>query len=412
VAAAAALALAACGSSGTSSPAGNPNGPAKGTISFLAADYSDLTASYWKDLIRRFEKANPGAKVQLQMVDWADIEQKVTTLVSTNQQPDLLNLDHYANFAGDGLLLPATDVVPPKLQQDFLPTFADNGKYKGTQYGIPLLASVRALFYNKDLFAKAGISQPPKTWDEVRADALKIKSTGAVGYGLPMGPEEAQAEFSLWMLGNGGGWVNGDRWTIDQPKNVEALQYLNSLANVDKVTEPNPGTANVTDVWKVFGAGKIGMVEGSSFFPVLLKQYNPNLHYGVAPVPVNGSNPPVTLGVEDYLMAFKTSKNPAVVRKFLEFYFEPSNYGRFIKREGFLPVTAAASQAVAARDPRQKQFIDIGKTAKFYPTTNPVWGAISAQVKNGLGAAVQGKAPQAVLADLQKAAEKAAQRTK
>lgn len=403
-----AAALAACGGSSDKSSGGNAaNGPAKGTITFLAADYSALTKPYWEDLIARFEKANPGAKVELQVVDWNDINQKVTTLVSTQQQPDVLNLDAYANFAGDELLMPANDVVSPRLQKDFLPKFAENGQVDGQQFGIPLLASVRALFYNKDLFREAGIKRPPKTWDELRADALKIKAkTGKVGYGMPMGPEEAQAEFSLFALGNGGGWKKDGDWAINQPANVEALQWMVDLANKDKVTEPNPGTANVTDVWKVFGTGTIGMTLGSNFFPVLLKQYNPKLNYGVAPVPVNGSHPPVTLGVEDYLMVFKSTKNPAVVRKFLDFFFRTDNYGRFIKREGFLPSTKSLSDQVAAQDARQKAFIDLGSTASFYPATDPAWGAISPKVKNDLGAAFQDKSVQTVLDDLQKAAER------
>lgn len=400
--------LTACGgSSSKSSSSAATNGPAKGTITFLAADYSALTKPYWKDLIARFEKANPGAKVKLQVVDWNDINQKVTTLVSTNQQPDILNLDAYANFAQDGLLMPASDVVSPQLQKDFLAKFAQNGQVDGKQYGIPLLASVRALFYNKDLFRQAGITSPPTTWDEIRADALKIKAkTGKVGYGMPMGPEEAQAEFSLFALGNGGGWKKNGQWAINQPANVKALQWMVDLANKAKVTEPNPGSANVTDVWKVFGTGTVGMTLGSNFFPVLLKQYNPKLNYGVAPVPVNGSHPPVTLGVEDYLMVFKSTKHSAVARKFLDFFFRTDNYGRFIKREGFLPSTKSLSDQVAAKDPRQKSFIDLGSTAQFYPATDPAWAAISPKVKNDLGAAFQSKSVATVLGDLQKAAKR------
>jgi multiple sugar transport system substrate-binding protein len=406
LAVACALAVTACGGSSSSSSGGSANGQVKGEISFLAPEYSDHTAGFWKDLISRFEKAHPGAKVKLQTISWTDINQKITTLVSTRQAPDILNLDAYANFAGDKLLLPANEVLSPKTRADFLPKFAENGKFDGTQYGIPFVGSVRALFYNKAIFKKAGIKQPPKTWDELRADAMKIKNaTGETGYGMPLGPEEAQAEFSLFMWGNGGGWVNGDQWTITKPQNVQALQFMNRLAQ-DKVTQPNPGATNRTDLWKVFGAGKIGMVEGSNFYPVLLKEQNPKLDYGVAPVPVNGSNPPVTLGVEDYLMAFNSSKHPAVVKAFLDFLFQPSNYGRFIRTEGFLPVTKSVAQQVAADNPQQKLFLDAVANARFYPTTNPTWGAIAPQVKEQLGSAVQGKDPASVLASLQKDAEK------
>ncbi len=382
------------------------SGKVEGEISLLVPEYSANTEKFWRDLIGRFESATPGAKVDLQTVSWTDINQKVTTLVSTNQAPDILNLDAYANFAGDDLLLPADEVLSPKTQADFIDQFAENGKFDGTQYGIPFVGSVRGLFYNKDMFKKAGVQEPPKTWDELKATAEKISAEGEAGYGMPLGPEEAQAEFSLFMWGNGGDWIDGDTWTITKPENVQALEFMDELANQDKVTQPNPGTTNRTDLWKVFGAGKIGMVMGSNFYPVLLKAQNPKLNYGVAPVPVNGTNEPVTLGVEDYLMAFKSSEHKPVVKAFLDFVFKQANYGQFIDTEGFLPVTKSVSDAVAAKDPVQKVFIESVADAKFYPTTNPTWAAIAPQVKERLGSAVQGKDPEEVLSGLQKDAEK------
>jgi multiple sugar transport system substrate-binding protein len=400
-----AVAFAACGDDDDGG-GDSASGAVEGEITLLVPEYSENTEKFWRDLIGQFEAGNPGAKVELQTASWTDINQKVTTQISTNQAPDILNLDAYANFAADDLLLPAEEVLSPDTQGDFIEKFAENGKYDGTQYGIPFVGSVRALFYNKDIFRKAGIQQPPKTWDELRETAAKIDAQGETGYGMPLGPEEAQAEFSLFMWGNGGDWVEGEEWTITRPENVEALQFMDELANQDKVTQPNPGSTNRTDLWKVFGSGKIGMVMGSNFYPVLLKEQNPKLDYGVAPVPVNGSNEPVTLGVEDYLMAFNTTENKPVVKAFLDFVYARENYGRFIETEGFLPVTKSVSDMVASEKPEQKVFIDAVEDARFYPTTNPTWGAIAPQVKERLGTAVQGQDPAEVLGGLQEAAEK------
>ena len=224
-----ALALAACGGDDDDT-GGSSSGAVEGEISLLVPEYSENTEGFWRDLIGRFESEHPGAKVELQTVSWTDINQKVTTLVSTNQAPDILNLDAYANFAGDELLLPADEVLSPETQDDFIDKFAENGKLEGTQYGIPFVGSVRGLFYNKDIFRKAGVQEPPKTWDELRDAAAKIDAAGETGYGMPLGPEEAQAEFSLFMWGNGGDWVDGDTWTITRPENVEALQFMSDLA--------------------------------------------------------------------------------------------------------------------------------------------------------------------------------------
>jgi multiple sugar transport system substrate-binding protein len=404
----AAAAFAGCSSGSAPSGGGEAKGTdsATGTISFLAPEYSDQTEGYWRSLIKDFEAKYPGAKVQLQMVSWTDINQKITTLVSTGKPPDILNLDTYSNFARDKLLLPADEVISPQTQANFIEKYAENGQYNGTQYGIPISGSSRSLFYNKALFKKAGISQPPKTWDDLLADAKKIKdATGKPGYGMPMGPEEAQAEFSLFAFGNGGGWKQGDTWTIDSPANVQALQFMNKL-NDAGVTQPNPASTNRTDLWKVFGAGNIGMVEGSSFYPVLLKEQNPKLEYGIAPVPVPAGKPPVTLAVEDYMMVFNTTEHAGVAKRFLDFYYSKANYSKFIDVHGFLPALKDVAAEVAQKNPQQKVFIDSIDTAKFYPAGDPAWGAIAPKVKQNLGTAVGGGAkPEDVLKDLQQQAE-------
>jgi multiple sugar transport system substrate-binding protein len=105
-------------------------------------------------------------------------------------------------------------------------------------------------------------------------------------------------------------------------------------------------------------------------------------------------------------MAFKSTKHQPVVKAFMDFVFQQQNYGKFINTEGFLPVTKSVSDAVAAKDAKQKVFIKSVDDARFYPTTNPTWAAIAPQVKQNLGSAVQGKDPAEVLGALQKDAEK------
>src|SRR3954453_17216624 len=95
--------FAACGGSDDSSSSGSSSGKVEGEISLLVPEYSDNTAGFWKDLISRFESANPGAKVKPQTGSWTDLNPKITALLPTNQAPGIPNPDAYANFAGDDL---------------------------------------------------------------------------------------------------------------------------------------------------------------------------------------------------------------------------------------------------------------------------------------------------------------------
>ena len=181
-------------------------------IKVVIAEYSkDHTRPFWQGLAETYTKQT-GVKVDLQVIDWNSIDQQVSTMIQNNQPPDVLNLNSFSSYAKDGLLYAADEVLSARTREDFLESFARGGQYQGKLYGFPILASARAFFYNQDLFARAGVAVPPRTWDEFVHAARKIQALGdgTIGYALPLGPEEAQAEWSIWMWNNGGDWKTGD----------------------------------------------------------------------------------------------------------------------------------------------------------------------------------------------------------
>jgi multiple sugar transport system substrate-binding protein len=397
------LGTAGCGSD--SDPAGGGSADAS-RIKLVVASYSDKTQPYWQDLIASFRQEHPGVQVDLQVIDWNHITQQVNTMVQTRQLPDILNLNTFAGFASNGLLHPAKDVVSPEVLDGFVPTFADNSQYEGTQYGLPFIASARALFYNKDIFAKAGIAAPPTTWDELLAAAKKATAAGYVGYGLPLGAEEAQAEWSMWMWGNGGAWKSGDQWSVNSAENVETLEFLKRLATVEKVTEPNPGRTNRTDgIWSQFAQGRVAMCMGMpGTLAGMIEKAGNKVDYGVAGVPVNAGKPAVTLGVQDYLMAFKKPGNQQPVRDFLNYFYRKDNYVKFLTREGFLPTTEVGKQELA-KDPQLSPFIAMLDKARFYPSEDPNWPKVQGAVQNQLGTAIEPNgSPKQVLDRIQQVA--------
>jgi multiple sugar transport system substrate-binding protein len=315
----------------------------------------------------------------------------------------VLNLNSFSSYARDGLLYAADEVLSPGTKDDFLEPFARAGQYKGTLYGLPILSSARAFFYNRDLFAKAGIAAPPKTWDEFVQAATKIQALGGgtIGYALPLGPEEAQAEWSIWMWNGGGDWKAGDAWAIDSEANVRTLGFLADLANRHKVTQVNPGKTNRTDgAFQLFKDGKVGMVIGFSPLAAQLDAEG-RVRYGVAEMPTRGGRP-VTLGVEDYLMAFKKKDNREAVRGFLDLYYQPDNITRWITAEGFLPVTKSGLERMRA-NAKLTPYLDALPTARLAPTTDPAWDRVKLDVQQTIGLAVQpGGDPKQVLARLQK----------
>ena len=378
-------------------------------LKVVIADYSkDHTRPFWQALGETYTKQT-GVKVDLQVVDWNSIDQQVSTMLQNNQPPDVLNLNAFASYAKDGLLYSADEILSPKTRDDFLESFARGGEYRGKLYGFPILASARAFFYNRALLTRAGLAGPPATWDEFVQAARRIQALGGgtIGYALPLGPEEAQAEWSVWMWNNGGDWKSGDAWAINSEKNVQALSFLADLANKHKVTQVNPGKTNRTDgAFQLFKDGKVGMVIGFSPLAAQLDA-DGKVDYGVAAMPTN-TGTSVTLGVEDYLMAFKKKGNQDRVRAFLDLYYQPENITRWITAEGFLPVTKSGLQRMSG-NPKLKPYLDALPSARLAPTTDPAWDKVKLDVQQNIGLAVQpGGNPKQVLDQLQQNATAAA----
>ncbi len=400
-----ALALAACSQSGSGSGTTQAASGGQATVKFLAPEYSPATAPYWKDLIARFQKDNPDITIQLETIAWTDLVTKVNTLVAADTPPDILNIDSFVSFAADNLLMPVDEALPKEVVDDLNPKMKENATYEGKAYGIPFIASARALFYNKAILKDAGV-QPPKTWAELTTAAKTIKSkTGKIGYGMPMGAPEPMGEFSIWAWNNGGDWRKGDAWTINSPENVAALQVQVDLYKAG-VTQNSPWTTHRDDLFKQFGEGKVGILEGAAFLPAVLKQQKSKVDYGVAPSPTaTPGGQQATLAVEDYLLVFNKTKSPEAAKKFLAYFYQADNYTKFLKTEGMLPVTRSGGEAMRS-DPVAGPFIDMLDNAKFYPTTVPAWPTVAVETTKKLGVAIKGDAtPKKVLDDLQKFAE-------
>ncbi len=397
-AAAALLFTAGCSQGGDSAGDGT-------VINFLAPEYSSATVPYWNDLIERFEAEHPGVTVELETVAWADLDGKVRTLVATGEEPDILNGAPFSDFAEDGMLVPTKDALPAEVYEDMVPALLENAKYEGEAYGIPFIASARALFYNKELLAAAGVTEPPTTWAELQAAATAItEKTGKIGYGMPLGEPEAQAEFSLWAWNNGGDWKEGDEWVINSPENVEALEAMADMYHAG-VTQESPWVSSRDDLFRMFGEGEIGILEGAAFLPAVLEAQGSTVDYGIAPTPTKEAGAESqTLAVQDYLMVFNTSENVEAAGDFLAFFYEADNYRAFLEAEGMLPVTQSGAESMKDNEVAAP-FLELLSNARFYPSNDPLWADVSTETRAKIGNALRGESAQQTLDSIQRVAQ-------
>ncbi|MFF7177810.1 extracellular solute-binding protein [Streptomyces sp. NPDC008121] len=400
-----ALALTACGSGGGASENGEV------TLKLVAADYGDKASNsstaYWKDVAQRFTAAHPKIKVDVQVINWNDIDSQVKTMIQSGNVPDVLQTGGYADKVADDLLYQADEVLSEKTRANLIDSFAKAGEVDGTQYGIPFVSSARAFFYNKTVFAKAGVTEAPKSWDDLKAAAQKIKAKvpGVTPYALPLGPEEAQGESLIWELGNGGGFTDAKgAYTLDSKANVEAFGWLKSNLVAPGLTYANPATTDRKTAFADFAAGKTAMLNGH---PSLIQMSKDGkVDYGVAPIPGRTGALTSTLGVADWMMAFKDNGHKEEVRQFLDFAYSKENTLKFDEMYNLMPVTKDTLQEMTGngRHKDLEPFFTLLPNAVFYPLGDTSWDAVSAEIKKSGGTAVN--EPAKVLGELQKKAQK------
>jgi multiple sugar transport system substrate-binding protein len=401
---AAVMALAACSSSGGSGGSQGSGGSTK-TITFVAPAYSSATQGYLGKIVSSYEAANPGYKVTLTVIPIQQRDSYMKTLVQTGKTPDLVCLEHWADYASSQLLNPVSSIASPSLVGSFLPALADEGKQNGTAYALPYVVSDRLFFYNKSILAKAGIKQPPASWQQLQADSQKIKAKepGVIPYGLPLAPDEAEAETLMWLAGNGGGYNKNGKWTVNDSANVATIKFLTGMVKAG-LTTPNPASTQRSDVFNEFAQGKIGMIDGAVFLPTQIKQQNPSLQYGVSGIPVNAGQPQFTLAVQDYLMSFKHAGNTAAVERFVDYLYKPTNYNTILNAEGFLPPLNNDGASFAS-NPTLAPFVKALPSAILYPNTQANWPVVQGAIQQQIGLAVQGQDPSSVLGQIQQVAQ-------
>jgi len=406
LASAAALALAACSSS-SSSGGSSSGGGSTTTLKLVVADYgtgpSNASAKYWDTIVSAFEAAHPDIKVNVTSIPWTNFDQQVQTMIQNKQYPDITEGDYFSNYAQDGLLYPASDVLSDP--GNLLPAFKAQGTYNGTQYGMPFTTSSRTLFYNKKLFGAAGIKAAPQTWADVEADAAKIKKLGKVGFGLPLGSEEAQAESLLWMLGDGGGYQTAGKYTIDSPANVEAFTFLKGLVAAGD-TEPDPATVDRTTLWEQFAQGTIGMINGSPALIPIIESAGVLKTSDWTSVPIAGKTGPlkVTLGVCDNVAAFRPNGHEAQIKEFLDFAYQDKYQLAFDNEYDLLPATTTAAKALAT-NPVFSPFLTALPDSVQYPS-DTAWANEKTKIQQTIGTAVTGN-PATVLSQLEQTATSA-----
>ena len=357
----------------------------------------------------KFEAENPGIKLNLEVVSWNDLYTVVDTRITNNNAPDILNIDVFANYANDGLLLPVSEYCPDELFADFFPSFIEQSIIDDTVWAVPDLASARAMFYNADILEEVGVDVPT-TWAELEdvSQAIIDYYDGEIyPWGIDMTTDEGQAAFAYYTWGNGGGFVdeNGE-WAVNSAENVEGINFALSLIE-NGYTNPNPATETRYDLQDMFAAGKMAMLIAPNQLPTYVADKGGEINMQTAGIPANEGKTGSSVGVMDRIMAFRDDSAPdqdarnEAIGKFLTFFYDPENYVGWVSMEGFLPAVNSAVEALVASDPSFAAWLDVLATCQFYPAAKAEWDQVKQGVINAEQSALTGTDIQDALDALQ-----------
>ncbi len=329
----AALALSGCGSGDSSAGAGT-DGPVELTM-WTGFTGGDRTA--YESLVDKFNTTHDDVHVTMEVQPWDTIAQTLPAAWATGQGPDLATPNFDPNVLSEYLktnsILPLDAVGDGENQinTDKIAPVATNAfTVDGKLYAVPANVATLQLYYNKDLFEKAGIQAPPATVDEFRETARALTKDGV--YGLSLAERET---IQMWPILQ---WLDGSDIVdekgcsvLDQPAAVQSLTTWAGLVR-DGVA-PVGLTGAESDA--LFSAGKAAMQLNGPWAAAGYKEAGINL--GVAPVPV-GVDGQVTLGSTVPLAASARTEHPQQAQEFMAWWTSRDAQRQFALDSGFPPV--------------------------------------------------------------------------
>jgi multiple sugar transport system substrate-binding protein len=386
-AAAVPLALAACGDGDDGGAASSSSAVKSLRVLDYYANEPDKTVI--GNMLDACGKAN-GVTIKREAVPGDTLIQKVLQQSSSKTLPDVLMLDNpdLQQIAATGALAPLDEFG---LSADgYAEGVVAASTYKDKLYGLQPITNTIALFYNKDILAKAGV-RPPKTWDELRATAKKL--THGKQYGIAFSAPatyEGTWQFLPFMWSNG-----GDEKDIATPETAAALQLLVDLVNDGSASKSvvNWAQADVNDQFKAGNAAM--MINGPWQFPVL--DAEKSLHYEVAPTPAPNAGDPVVspLGGETWTVPQTGSKaRQQKAAKIVECLNSDANQLRQARERQTVPTKTALLDQFVAEQPSMEAFSELVKTARARTgELGADWPKAATKIYTAEQAALTGEAP-------------------
>ena len=354
-------------------------------------------------LAAEFEKNNPGIRIHLKHVDFADISNDTIRAIASGSGPDLATIDNpeVALFAAHGGFLDLSPMIAKSKVIDPRQFFAGpraSVTWKGDLYALPRGSNTLALYLNDDLFHAAGLdpSHPPADWADLHADAAKLTDAAKGVYGLAfsaIGNEEGTFQFLPWVQSAG-----GDYTRLNGPGGIAAVGAWQALID-QKLASHDTLVRTQSDSFQTFVNGNAAMAISGPWELAGLATAA-KFHWSTALLPVEKPGAPHASALGEHTFAIlRTSAHPAEAFRFLEYVY--SQEGRDWNAFGMLPSVRIDHPTAPHWPLAYATFIDEMRYARVRGP-DPQWPAISKAIQAAYQSVLTHEAaPKAAMDDAQ-----------
>ncbi len=394
--------------------AASPSEASAETINALFMTQAAYSDSDIRAMTDEFQKANPGVSVNLEFVPYEGLYDKIVASEAaggSGYDVVLFDVIWPAAFAQDRVLLDVSDRLKTLDKSTVFDGAWATVNYDGKYFGMPWILDTKYLFYNTEMLKKAGINEPPKTWDELAQDAKIIKDKGIVQFPIVSSWSQAEAvicDYATIAAGYGGGLYDGSKPAFDKGGSLDAVRWMTASIK-DGISNPNSKEYSEEDVRKVFSAGDAAFALNWTY--MYAKANDPAEskivgQVGVEPAPgVAGKSTASAVNGSMALGITSGSTHPDTAWKYITFLTSQPEQNKFAQLS--LPIWKS-SYDDAAVTKNQEPLVAAAKTSIAIMTPRPtvvnyqeVSTILQAQIENALA----GKAtPEAAMAEASKAA--------
>lgn len=287
-------------------------------------------------LVQQFNESQTEVEIEMTIMPWDSLYQTLLGALSSGEGPDIIgvNFNYVPVYASSGYVADLTEYLVEGTNLDpalWPEALVERLQYDGKFYAVPINFATLLMYYNKDLFAKAGLDpdNPPKTWDEWIA-AIRA-TTGDGVYGIAIGERETIPNWPILLWGAGGDVIIDGKSGLNSPETLLALNTWGPLVR-DEGVSPFGLTGAEAD--QLFQSGRAAMeITG----PWMVNGYlEAGVNFDVAPIP-EGPAGPVTLADSVVFMITETCANKDAAIRFIDFWNSRESQLYWSQQTGFPP---------------------------------------------------------------------------